>query len=32
MEEMKQTGVQWIGEIPSTWNTKRIVTIQSPLF
>lgn len=24
MEEMKQTGVQWIGEIPSTWNTKRI--------
>ena len=24
MEEMKQTGIQWIGEIPSTWNTKRI--------
>lgn len=24
MEEMKQTGVQWMGEIPSTWNTKRI--------
>ena len=24
MEEMKQTGIQWIGEIPSSWNTKRI--------
>ena len=24
MEEMKQTGIQWIGEIPSAWNTKRI--------
>lgn len=24
METMKQTGVQWIGEIPSNWNTKRI--------
>lgn len=24
MEQMKQTGVQWIGEIPATWNTKRI--------
>ena len=24
METMKQTGVQWIGEIPSDWNTKRI--------
>lgn len=24
MEEVKQTGIQWIGEIPSTWNTKRI--------
>lgn len=24
METMKQTGIQWIGEIPSNWNTKRI--------
>lgn len=24
METMKQTGIQWIGEIPSDWNTKRI--------
>lgn len=24
METMIQTGVQWIGEIPSDWNTKRI--------
>lgn len=24
METMKQTGVQWIGEIPSDWNIKRI--------
>lgn len=24
MEEMKQSGVQWIGEIPASWNTKRI--------
>ena len=24
MDAMKQTGVQWIGEIPSNWNTKRI--------
>lgn len=24
MEPMRQTGVQWIGEIPSDWNTKRI--------
>ena len=24
METMKQTCVQWIGEIPSNWNTKRI--------
>lgn len=24
MEEMRQTGIQWIGEIPFTWNTKRI--------
>jgi type I restriction enzyme S subunit len=24
MEDMKQTGIQWIGDIPSTWNTKRI--------
>lgn len=24
METMKQTGVQWIGEIPSNWNTKKI--------
>lgn len=24
MKTMKQTGVQWIGEIPSNWNTKRI--------
>lgn len=24
MEQMKQTGIQWIGEIPTTWNTKRI--------
>lgn len=24
MEEMKQSGIQWIGEIPASWNTKRI--------
>lgn len=24
MEEMRQTGIQWIGEIPTAWNTKRI--------
>ncbi len=24
MEGMKQTGIRWIGEIPSDWNTKRI--------
>lgn len=24
MEKMKQSGVQWIGEIPASWNTKRI--------
>ncbi|WP_138340872.1 restriction endonuclease subunit S [[Clostridium] symbiosum] len=24
METMKQTGIQWIGEIPSDWNTKKI--------
>lgn len=24
MKEMKQTGIRWIGEIPSDWNTKRI--------
>ncbi|WP_373127568.1 restriction endonuclease subunit S [Dielma fastidiosa] len=24
METMKQSGVRWIGEIPSSWNTKRI--------
>lgn len=24
METMKQSGVQWIGEIPQDWNTKRI--------
>lgn len=24
MDTMKQTGIQWIGEIPSDWNTKRI--------
>lgn len=24
MEVMKQTGIRWIGEIPSNWNTKRI--------
>ncbi len=24
METMKQTGIQWIGEIPSDWNIKRI--------
>jgi type I restriction enzyme S subunit len=24
MDTMKQTGVQWIGEIPSNWNIKRI--------
>ena len=24
MGEMKQTGIRWIGEIPTDWNTKRI--------
>lgn len=24
METMKQSGVRWIGEIPSSWDTKRI--------
>lgn len=24
METMKDSGVRWIGEIPATWNTKRI--------
>lgn len=24
MGKMKQTGIRWIGEIPSEWNTKRI--------
>lgn len=24
MEGLKQTGIRWIGEIPSDWNTKRI--------
>ena len=24
MESMKQSGIQWIGEIPSGWKTKRI--------
>lgn len=24
METMKDSGVRWIGEIPSSWNTKRI--------
>ena len=24
MEEMKQTGIRWIGEIPYDWNIKRI--------
>ena len=24
MDTMKQTGIQWIGEIPSDWNTKKI--------
>lgn len=24
MGNMKQTGIRWIGEIPSDWNTKRI--------
>lgn len=24
MDRMKQTGIQWIGEIPSDWNTKKI--------
>lgn len=24
VEGMKQTGIRWIGEIPSDWNTKRI--------
>ena len=24
MEGMKQTGIRWIGEIPSDWSTKRI--------
>ena len=23
-EEMKATGIQWIGDIPASWNTKRI--------
>jgi len=24
MEKMKDSGIKWIGEIPSSWNTKRI--------
>lgn len=24
MSEMRQTGIRWIGDIPSDWNTKRI--------
>ena len=24
MDGMKQTGIRWIGEIPSSWNTKRV--------
>ena len=24
MEAMKQSGIQWIGEIPDSWKTKRI--------
>ena len=24
METMKESGIQWIGAIPESWNTKRI--------
>ena len=24
MQEMKESGIEWIGKIPSSWNLKRI--------
>lgn len=29
MEMMKETGIRWIGEIPDTWQTKRIKYVAS---